>query len=163
VSGRGVLVRCDLNVPLDDAGAITDPGRIDASVPTLKALCDAGFDVSLETSGALDISEVDPRVSIVLDLKTPDSGEAKRNRLPNLPLLQAKDQVKFVLCSRADYDWAKTMVAEHALASRCEVLFSPSFEQLSPRALADWIVADRLPVRFQLQLHKQLWGDEPGR
>ncbi|WP_397608202.1 7-carboxy-7-deazaguanine synthase QueE [Silanimonas sp.] len=129
----------------------------------LKALCDAGFDVSLETSGALDISEVDPRVSIVLDLKTPDSGEAKRNRLPNLPLLQAKDQVKFVLCSRADYDWAKTMMAEHALASRCEVLFSPSFEQLAPRELADWIVADRLPVRFQLQLHKQLWGDEPGR
>ena len=132
-------------------------------LPLLSALCDAGYDVSLETSGALDISEVDPRVSIVLDLKTPDSGEAKRNRLPNLPLLQAKDQVKFVLCSRADYDWAKTMVAEHALASRCEVLFSPSFEQLSPRALADWIVADRLPVRFQLQLHKQLWGDEPGR
>ena len=129
----------------------------------LKALCDAGFEVSLETSGALDISEVDPRVSIVLDLKTPDSGEAKRNRLPNLPLLQAKDQVKFVLCSRADYDWAKAMVAEHGLASRGEVLFSPSFDQLAPRELADWIVADRLPVRFQLQLHKQLWGDEPGR
>ena len=129
----------------------------------LKALCDAGFEVSLETSGALDISEVDPRVSIVLDLKTPDSGEAKRNRLPNLPLLQAKDQVKFVLCSRADYDWATAMVSEHGLAARCEVLFSPSFEQLAPRELADWIVADRLPVRFQLQLHKQLWGDEPGR
>lgn len=129
----------------------------------LRALCDAGFEVSLETSGALDITEVDPRVSIVLDLKTPDSGEAKRNRLSNLPLLQAKDQVKFVLCSRADYDWAKAMVSEHGLAERCEVLFSPSFEQLAPRELADWIVADRLPVRFQLQLHKQLWGDEPGR
>jgi len=129
----------------------------------LKALCDGGFEVSLETSGALDIAEVDPRVSIVLDLKTPDSGEAKRNRLPNLPLLQAKDQVKFVLCSRADYDWAKAMVSEHGLAERCEVLFSPSFEQLAPRDLADWIVADRLLVRFQLQLHKQLWGDEPGR
>jgi len=129
----------------------------------LKALCDAGFEVSLETSGALDISDVDPRVSVVLDLKTPDSGEAHRNRLANLPLLQAKDQVKFVLCSRIDYDWAKAMVAEHGLSERCEVLFSPSFDQLPPRELADWIVADRLPVRFQLQLHKQLWGDEPGR
>jgi len=129
----------------------------------LKALCDAGFEVSLETSGALDVSAVDPRVSIVLDLKTPDSGEAGRNRLQNLPLLHPKDQVKFVLCSRADYDWAKAMVAEHGLASRGEVLFSPSFDQLAPRELADWIVADRLPVRFQLQLHKQLWGDEPGR
>ena len=129
----------------------------------LKALCDAGFEVSLETSGALDIAEVDPRVSIVLDLKTPDSGEVSRNRLANLPLLSSKDQVKFVLCSRADYDWAKAMVAEHGLPARCEVLFSPSFDQVTPRELADWIVADRLPVRFQLQLHKQLWGDEPGR
>ena len=129
----------------------------------LKALCDADFEVSLETSGALDVAEVDPRVSIVLDLKTPGSGEAKRNRLANLPLLQAKDQVKFVLCDRADYDWAKAMLAEHGLAARCEVLFSPSFGQLAPRELADWMVADRLPVRFQLQLHKQLWGDEPGR
>lgn len=129
----------------------------------LRALCDAGFEVSLETSGALDVSGVDPRVSIVLDLKTPDSGEAKRNRLENLPLLQAKDQVKLVVCSRADYDWAKAMVAEHGLASRSEVLFSPAFGQLAARVLADWIVEDRLPVRFQLQLHKQLWGDEPGR
>jgi 7-carboxy-7-deazaguanine synthase len=129
----------------------------------LKALCDAGFEVSLETSGALDVSDVDPRVSIVLDLKTPDSGEAKRNRLENLALLRSKDQIKFVLCSRADYDWAKAMVSEHGLAERCEVLFSPSFGQLAPRALADWIVDDRLPVRFQMQLHKALWGDEPGR
>ena len=129
----------------------------------LKALCDAGFEVSLETSGALDVADVDPRVSIVLDLKTPDSGEAKRNRLENLPRLQAKDQVKFVVCSRADYDWAKAMLAEHALTARCEVLFSPSFGEVAPRDLADWIIADRLPVRFQLQLHKALWGDEPGR
>ena len=129
----------------------------------LTALCDAGFEVSLETSGALDVSGVDPRVSIVLDLKTPDSGEMRRNRLENLPGLQAKDQVKFVLCSRADYDWARAMVAEHGLAARCEVLFSPGFDWLAPRTLADWIVADRLPVRFQVQLHKLLWGDEPGR
>ncbi|MBS3895299.1 7-carboxy-7-deazaguanine synthase QueE [Silanimonas sp.] len=129
----------------------------------LAALCDAGFEVSLETSGALDVAAVDARVSRVLDLKTPGSGEAQRNRLDNLPLLSAKDQVKFVLCDRADYDWARAMLADHRLAERCEVLFSPSFGQLAPRDLADWIVADRLPVRFQLQLHKQLWGDEPGR
>lgn len=129
----------------------------------LAALCDAGFEVSLETSGALDVATVDARVARVLDLKTPGSGEAHRNRLDNLPLLSAKDQVKFVLCDRADYDWARAMLAEHRLAERCEVLFSPSFGQLAPRDLADWIVADRLPVRFQMQLHKQLWGDEPGR
>ena len=129
----------------------------------LGALCDAGFEVSLETSGALDVGAVDPRVSRVLDLKTPGSGELARNRWENLALLTPRDQVKFVLRDRADYDWAKRIVAEHALAARCEVLFSPSFGELSPRELADWIVADRLPVRFQLQLHKLLWGDEPGR
>jgi len=129
----------------------------------LKALCDAGFEVSLETSGALDITGVDARVSIVLDLKTPGSGEAARNRMDNLPLLAPKDQVKFVICSRSDYDWAKGMLAGHGLAEHCEVLFSPSFGDLPPRELADWIIADRLPVRFQWQLHKQLWGDEPGR
>jgi len=129
----------------------------------LTALCDAGFEVSLETSGALDVAAVDPRVSIVLDLKAPGSGEARRNRIENIDLLRPKDQVKFVLCDRADYDWAKAMLAEHALASRCEVLFSPVFGVLAPRDLADWIVADRLPVRFQVQLHKLLWGDEPGR
>ena len=129
----------------------------------LRRLCDAGFDVSLETSGALDVAEVDPRVSRVLDLKTPGSGEMARNRLENLPLLTARDQVKFVLCGRADYEWARGMVAEHRLAERCDVLFSPSKSELEPRELADWIVADRLPVRFQMQLHKLLWNDEPGR
>jgi 7-carboxy-7-deazaguanine synthase len=129
----------------------------------LSALCDAGFEVSLETSGALDVSGVDPRVSRVLDLKTPGSGELARNRWENLPLLTDRDQVKFVLRDRSDYEWAKDTVAGYALAARCEVLFSPSFGELAPRTLADWIVADRLPVRFQLQLHKQLWGDEPGR
>jgi len=129
----------------------------------LRRLCDAGYRVSLETSGALDIAEVDPRVSRVLDIKTPDSGECARNRWENLPLLTAHDQVKFVLCSRADYDWARGILAEHRLAERCDVLFSPSKDQLPARDLADWIVADRLPVRFQIQLHKLLWDDEAGR
>src|ERR671912_1719761 len=129
----------------------------------LAALCDAGYEVSLETSGALDISAVDPRVSRVVDLKTPGSGELARNLLDNLPLLGQRDQVKFVVCDRADYEWARGMVAEHALPSRCEVLFSPSFGQVAPGDLADWILADRLPVRFQMQLHKQLWGDARGK
>ncbi|MFC3657109.1 7-carboxy-7-deazaguanine synthase QueE [Xanthomonas hyacinthi] len=129
----------------------------------LQQLCDAGYDVSLETSGALDIAEVDPRVSRVLDIKTPASREAARNRWENLPLLTARDQIKFVLCGRADYDWARALVAEHRLHERCTVWFSPSKSELAPRELADWIVADRLPVRFQMQLHKLLWNDEPGR
>jgi 7-carboxy-7-deazaguanine synthase len=129
----------------------------------LERLCDAGFDVSLETSGALDIGSVDPRVSRVVDLKTPGSMEQARNRLENIPLLTARDQVKFVVCSRADYEWARGMLAEHALAGRCEVLFSPSFDEVAPRELAEWIIEDRLPVRFQMQLHKQLWGDAQGR
>lgn len=129
----------------------------------LARLCDAGYDVSLETSGALDVGAVDPRVARVLDIKTPGSGEAGRNRWENLPLLTPRDQVKFVLCGREDYEWACQVVREHALAARCTVLFSPSKDQLAPRELADWIVADRLPVRFQLQLHKLLWNDEPGR
>ncbi|WP_305805707.1 7-carboxy-7-deazaguanine synthase QueE [Stenotrophomonas sp. YIM B06876] len=129
----------------------------------LEKLCDAGLDVSLETSGALDVGGVDARVSRIVDLKTPGSGEMARNRLENLPLLTARDQVKFVLCSRGDYEWARDMVREHRLDERTMVLFSPSKSELSPRELADWIVADRLPVRFQMQLHKLLWNDEPGR
>ena len=129
----------------------------------LEKLCDAGYEVSLETSGAIDVAGVDPRVSRVVDLKTPGSKEMHRNRLENLPLLTAHDQVKFVVCDRADYEWARGMVAEHGLADRCEVLFSPSFGQVAPRELAEWILADKLPVRFQMQLHKQLWGDEQGR
>ncbi|CTP82263.1 7-carboxy-7-deazaguanine synthase [Xanthomonas translucens pv. arrhenatheri] len=129
----------------------------------LEQLCDAGYDVSLETSGALDIADVDPRVSRVLDIKTPASQEAQRNRWENLPLLTARDQIKFVLCGRADYDWARAIVAEHRLHERCTVWFSPSKSELAPHELADWIVADRLPVRFQMQLHKLLWNDEPGR
>jgi 7-carboxy-7-deazaguanine synthase len=129
----------------------------------LRALCDAGYEVSLETSGALDVSAVDPRVSRVVDLKTPGSMEVSRNLLSNIPLLTAKDQVKFVVCSRADYEWARAMCAEHDLPSRCEVLFSPSFDEVAPRELAEWILQDKLPVRFQMQLHKQLWGDARGK
>ena len=129
----------------------------------LEKLCDAGYEVSLETSGAIDIAGVDPRVSRVVDLKTPASLEMHRNRLENIALLTTHDQVKFVVCDRADYEWARGMLSEHALAERCEVLFSPSFDQVSPRELAEWIIADRLPVRFQMQLHKQLWGDAQGR
>ena len=129
----------------------------------LRRLCDAGHVVSLETSGAMDIGPVDPRVIRIVDIKTPGSKEAARNRWENLPLLTASDQVKFVICDRADYDWARGILREHGLERRCPVLFSPSHEQLPARELADWIVADALPVRFQLQLHKVLWGNERGR
>ena len=132
-------------------------------LPLLARLCDAGHVVSLETSGAIDIAPVDPRVSRVLDIKTPGSGEVHRNVWENIPLLTAHDQVKFVLCSREDYDWAKGVVADNGLDAVCDVLFSPSKDQLAATELADWIVADRLPVRFQVQLHKLLWNDEPGR
>jgi 7-carboxy-7-deazaguanine synthase len=129
----------------------------------LTRLCDAGYEVSLETSGALDVSDVDHRVIKVMDLKTPGSGEAARNLYSNLQHLQPQDQVKFVLCDRQDYDWAVELLQRHSLADKCEVLFSPVQGQLDPRQLADWILADQLPVRFQPQLHKLLWGDEPGR
>ena len=132
-------------------------------ITLLQRLCDAGYDVSLETSGAIDIADVDPRVSRVLDIKTPGSMEVMRNRWENLPLLTAHDQVKFVICDRADFEWARGIVAEHRLADTCDVLFSPSYTQVAARELADWIVAERLPVRYQMQLHKLLWNDEPGR
>jgi 7-carboxy-7-deazaguanine synthase len=119
--------------------------------------------VSLETSGAIDISPVDIRVSRVVDIKTPDSGESGQNLWSNIAQLTPHDQLKFVICSRADYEWAKAELATRRLKECCEVLFSPSYTQLTPRELADWIVADRLPVRFQMQLHKQLWGEEQGR
>lgn len=133
-----------------------------ASLPLLAALCDAGYSVSLETSGALDIAGVDPRVARIVDIKAPGSGEAARNRWENLAALRPTDELKLVLASRADYEWAKKSV----LAGRqlpCPVLFSPVWETLPPAQLAQWIVDDRLPVRFQLQLHKLLWGAERGR
>lgn len=129
----------------------------------LSRLCEAGYRVSLETSGAMNISGVDSRVSRVVDVKTPGSGESARNLTANFELLTAHDQVKFVICSREDYDWSRSYLEEHSLTERCQVLFSPSYTQVSPTALADWILADRLPVRFQLQLHKVLWGDVPGK
>jgi 7-carboxy-7-deazaguanine synthase len=132
-------------------------------IALLARLCDAGYVVSLETSGAIDVGDVDPRVSRVVDIKTPGSGEVARNRWDNLPLLGAHDQIKFVICDRADYEWSRDIVEAHRLHARCDVWFSPSFSQVSPRELADWIVSDRLPVRYQLQLHKILWNDEPGR
>jgi 7-carboxy-7-deazaguanine synthase len=129
----------------------------------LQLLCDAGFAVSLETSGAMDVAAVDSRVSRVIDVKTPGSREAARNRIENFAHLSARDQLKFVICSREDYDWSKAFLQEHGLTARSQVLFSPSYNQLSPTQLADWILADHLAVRFQMQLHKTLWGDVPGK
>jgi 7-carboxy-7-deazaguanine synthase len=129
----------------------------------LSALAEAGYRVSLETSGAMAIDAVDPRVIRVVDVKTPGSGEEHRNRYEQLALLRPEEQIKFVLCDRADYDWSRSKLASLQLVERCQVLFSPSHEQLPARQLADWILADRLPVRFQIQLHKHLWGNEPGR
>lgn len=129
----------------------------------LALLCDAGYHVSLETSGALDISVTDPRVWRVMDLKAPASGESSRNLMTNLNYLGVRDQVKIVIADRGDYEWAVAMLREHDLASRCMVLFSPAYGLLQPRSLAQWILQDELPVRLQVQLHKLLWGEEPGR
>ncbi len=128
----------------------------------LSRLCDAGHSVSLETSGALDLSAVDPRVSRIMDMKPPGSGEVTRNLVSNLAHLNPRDEIKFVLADEADYEWAKERIAVDALASRCTVLLSPVAGRLNPTALAQWIVRDRLPVRFQLQLHKLLWADARG-
>lgn len=133
-------------------------------LPLLTALCDAGYEVSLETGGAMDIADVDPRVVVVMDLKAPASGERHNNRLANIPLLKPMDQVKFVLANRSDYDWARMQVDQYDLAARVQdVLFSPVWGQLDPADLAGWILEDRLPVRFQMQLHKLLWKDARGR
>lgn len=129
----------------------------------LTALCDAGYEVSLETSGALDVSTVDPRVSRIMDLKAPDSGECARNRWENLPFLNARDEIKIVIASRQDYEWAREQIRGHALTQRCPVLLSPAQGQIQPTELAEWILADGLPVRFQLQLHKLLWGNIQGK
>ncbi len=131
-------------------------------ISLLSQLCDAGYSVSIETSGARDISDIDKRVMIVMDLKTPGSQEVDKNLLSNLDYLKPTDQIKFVLCSRDDYDWACSIVKEHCLSERAQLLFSPSWNQLKPTDLANWIVEDKLAVRFQLQLHKVLWNDAPG-
>lgn len=129
----------------------------------LRELCDQGLKVSLETSGAMDIAEVDSRVTVVMDLKTPGSGECDRNLETNIGRLKSVDEVKFVICDRRDYEWAKAKIDQYALADRvAEILLSPSFEQVAYRDLAAWVLADRLPVRMQVQLHKIIWGDAPG-
>lgn len=132
-------------------------------LPLLSALCDAGHDVSLETSGAIDIAAIDSRVSRIVDLKAPGSGESGRNRWQNLDLLTARDELKFVVKDRADYEWARAVIIERRLAARTPLLFSPVQGALEPRELAEWILADRLPVRLQLQLHKLLWGNMRGK
>ena len=129
----------------------------------LSRLCDAGYQVSLETSGALDIGSVDVRVARVIDLKTPGSGEADKNRMMNLDCLRRDDQIKFVISGREDYEWSRQLMHRHRLPERCEVLFSPVHGKQDATQLADWIIEDRLKVRFQMQLHKLLWGDQPGR
>lgn len=129
----------------------------------LRRLCDEDFEVSLETSGAIEISLADRRVSRVMDLKTPGSGEVEKNIWDNLKELSSHDQIKFVICSREDYEWAVAQIRERTLDKYCEILFSPSWGQVDPVDLAGWILEDRLPVRFQLQLHKILWGDTPGK
>jgi 7-carboxy-7-deazaguanine synthase len=134
-----------------------------ACLPLLTALASQHQTVSLETSGAISIAKVDPRIMIVMDIKTPDSKESEKNLFDNINHLKPTDQIKFVLCSRQDYEWAKQLIESMRLDKRCTILFSPSWNQLNPTTLADWIVADGLPVRLQLQLHKVLWHDEPGR
>lgn len=129
----------------------------------LNRLCDTGYAVSLETSGSRDIGELDDRVSVVMDLKTPGSGEVDKNRFENLVELDSNDQVKFVITNRADYEWSREKLTEYGLAEKCEVLFSPVSGDLDAKLLAQWILEDRLPVRMQLQLHKIIWGDERGR
>jgi 7-carboxy-7-deazaguanine synthase len=132
-------------------------------LPLLRQLCDAGYDVSIETGGSLDISGVDPRVSVILDIKTPGSGEVSKNLWSNLDHIKPKDEIKFVICNREDYEWARQILKDQHLAERCPVLFSPVYGEISARDLAEWGLADKLPVRFQVQLHKILWGEEPGR
>ena len=128
----------------------------------LKMLCDAGYKVSIETSGAMDIAQVDERVSVIMDIKTPGSGEESKNLWTNVAALSAKDEVKFVLVDRADYDWAKQILVKYDLTSICPVLFSPVYKTLPPADLAAWVLQDHLPVRMQVQLHKILWGEKAG-
>jgi len=140
-----------------------EPLAQNSCLPLLTTLCDKGYVVSLETSGAIDVQAVDPRVIKVMDLKTPGSGELSKNLEPNIEALSSKDQVKFVICDRIDYEWAREKVQEFRLQEKvADVLFSPSNEQISATELAEWILADRLKVRFQIQLHKHLWGNKPG-
>ena len=162
MSQRDVLARVAAYGPRYVTVTGGEPLAQPACLPLLRALCDAGYEVSLETGGALDIAGVDPRVVVVLDLKTPGSGEAEKNRYDNLERLKRTDQVKFVVCDRADYEWSRDALARFGLDRRAEVLFSPAHGAMDARALAEWILEDRLPVRMQVQLHKLLWNDAPG-
>jgi len=128
----------------------------------LKVLADRNYEVSLETGGGISIKEVDPRIKIILDIKTPESGEEKKNHWENLNLIHAKDEIKFVLCSREDYDWAKKILDQYKLIEKCHVLFSPVYQKLNATDLGNWILQDQLHVRMQIQLHKLLWGEKPG-
>ena len=128
----------------------------------LKTLADSDYEVSLETGGGLSIKEVDPRVKIILDIKTPESGEEKKNHWENLEVINSKDEIKFVICSRGDYEWAKQILDQYQLTEKCEILFSPVYQKLNATDLADWILQDQLHVRMQIQLHKLLWGEKPG-
>ncbi len=128
----------------------------------LKVLADRNYEVSLETGGGISIKEVDPRIKIILDIKTPESGEEKKNHWENLNLIHAKDEIKFVLCSREDYDWAKKILDQYKLTEKCHVLFSPVYQKINATDLGNWILQDQLPVRLQIQLHKLLWGEKPG-
>ena len=129
----------------------------------LKELVDLNFQVSLETGGSMSLEGIDERVKIIMDIKTPDSGEAKKNRLENLGILKKSDELKFVICSREDYQWSKLIIEKYMMIDVCPILFSPSSESLDPRDLAEWILADQLPIRFQIQIHKILWDNQPGR
>lgn len=131
-------------------------------IELLKQLCDAGYDVTLETSGAILLDSIDERVIKILDVKTPASNEDSKNKFENFSLLSAEDQIKFVICDEKDYLWSKQFIKQHQLGDICEILFSPSHDQLDSTALADWVLRDQLKVRFQVQLHKYLWGDKPG-
>jgi len=150
-----------------DPGYVTvtggEPLAQKACYELLTTLCDLNIEVSLETSGTIDISTIDPRVVCVMDLKTPASGEETKNNYTNIEHLKMQDQIKFVICDRTDYDWSKQKLVEYNLADRCEVLFSPIHGELEPAELADWIIEDNLPVRMQIQIHKYLWDEEQGR
>jgi 7-carboxy-7-deazaguanine synthase len=128
----------------------------------LKTLADSDYEVSLETGGGLSIKEVDPRVKIILDIKTPESGEEKKNHWENLEIIDSKDEIKFVICSRGDYEWAKQILDQYQLTEKCEILFSPVYQKLNATDLGNWILKDQLHVRMQIQLHKLLWGEKPG-
>jgi 7-carboxy-7-deazaguanine synthase len=163
MSFEGILARTASFTPCYITVTGGEPLAQRACGELLTRLCDAGYEVSLETSGALDISTVDPRVSIVMDLKAPGSGEESKNRYENIELLAPKDQLKLVVRDRTDYEWSRGKIAQYNLAERCEVLMSPVHGEMNPTQLAEWILADRLPVRMQVQLHKLLWSDARGR